>query len=77
MAELIKIVTERRMEVDVLHIHGRGRLKAKNIFEKVNGRWNQLDNLVKKYNADIRKVSDTKERQLSAKDIQANCIEND
>lgn len=76
-AELIKIVTERRVEVDVLHKRVRGHKKAKKIIAKINGRWKQLDNLVKKYNAEIRKVGDANLRQLSAKDIRENGIEND
>jgi len=76
-AELIKIVTERRVEVDVLHKRVRGHKKAKKIIAKINGRWKQLDNLVKKYNAEIRKVGDANLGQLSANDIRENGIEND
>jgi hypothetical protein len=76
-AELIKIVTERRVELDVLHKQVRGHKKAKKIIAKIIGRCKQLDNLVKKYNAEIRKVGDTNLRQLSANDIQENGIEND
>jgi len=75
-AELIKIVTERRVEVDVLHKRVRDHKKVKKIIVKINGRWKQLDNLVKKYNAEIRKVGDANLRQLSAKDIQEKGIEN-
>jgi len=76
-AEFIKIVTERGVEVDVLHKRVRGHKKAKKIIAKINGRWKQLDNLVKKYNAEIRKVGEGNLRQLSAKDIRENGIEND
>ena len=76
-AELIKIVTEGRVEVDVLHKRVRGHKKAKKIIAKINGRWKQLDNLVKKYNTEIRKVGDANLRQLSAKYIRENGIEND
>jgi len=76
-AELIKIVTERRVEVDVLHKGVRGHKKAKKIIAKIDGRWKQLDNLVMKYNAEIRKVGDANLRQLSAKDIRENGIESD
>jgi len=75
-AELIKIMTERRVEVDVLHKRVRGHNKAKKIIAKINGRWKQLDNLVKKYNAEIRKVGDANLRQLSAKHIRENGMEN-
>jgi len=76
-AELIKIVTEVRVEVDVLHKRVRGHKKAKEIIAKINGRWKQPDNLVKNYNAEIRKVGDANLRQLSAKDIRENGIEHD
>jgi hypothetical protein len=76
-AELINIVTERRVEVDVLHQRVRGHKKAKKIIGKINGRWKQFDNLVKKYKLEIRKVGNANLRQLSAKDIQENGIEND
>jgi len=46
------------VEVDVLHKRVRGYKKAKKIIAKVNGRWKQLDNLVKKYNTEICKVGD-------------------
>ena len=36
-AELIKIVIERRVEVDVLHNRVRGHNKAKKIIAKING----------------------------------------
>jgi hypothetical protein len=76
-AELINIVTERRVEVDMLHNSVRGYEKAKKIFAKINRRWTQLDNLVKKYNPEIRKVGDVNLRQSSAKHIQENGIEYD
>ena len=65
------------MEVEVLHKRVRGRKRAKKIIAKINGRWNQLDNLVKKYNAEIRKVGDANLGQLSTKDIRENGLEND
>ena len=76
-AELIEIVRERRVEVDVLHKRVRGHKKAKKIIAKINGRWKQLNNLGKKYKAEIRKVGDANLRQLSAKHIRVNGIEND
>jgi len=76
-AELIKIATERREEVDVLHKRVRGHKKAKKIIAKINGRWKQLDNLVKKYNGEICKVGDGNLRRSSANDIRENGIEND
>jgi len=57
------------VEVDVLHKRVRGHKKAMKIIAKINGRWKQLDNLVKKYNAEIHKVGDANLRQSSAKDI--------
>jgi len=47
-AELINIVTERRIEVDVLHKRVRDHKTAKKTFAKIDGRWKQLDKLVKK-----------------------------
>jgi len=47
-AGLIKIVTERRVEVDVLHKRVRGHKKAKKIIAKITGRLKQLNNFVKK-----------------------------
>ena len=76
-AELIKCMTERRVEVDVLHKRVRGHKKGKMIIAKINGTWKQLDNLVKKYNCEIRKVGDANLRQSSAEDIRENGIEND
>jgi hypothetical protein len=55
----------------------RGHKTAKKTIAKINGRWKQLDNLVKKYNAEICKVGDANLRQLSAKYIRENGIEND
>jgi len=63
-AELIKILTERRVEVDLLHKRVRGHKKAKKIIAMINGRLKQLDNLGKKYNGEIHKVGDAKLRQL-------------
>jgi hypothetical protein len=63
-AELIKIVTERRVEVDMLHKRVGGHKKTKKIIVKINGRWKQLDNLVKKYNAEICKLGEVNLRQL-------------
>ena len=68
-AVLIKIVPEWIVEVDVLDKGVRGHKKAKKIIPKINGRWKQLDNLVKKYNPEIRKLGDANLSQLSAKDI--------
>jgi len=62
-------VTERQVEVDVLHKGVRGHKKAMKIIAKINGKWKQVNNLVKKYNAEICKVSDVYMRELSAKDI--------
>jgi hypothetical protein len=67
--DLIKIVTDRGVEVDVLHKRVRRHKKANKINAKINGRWKQLDNLVKIYNTEIRKVSDANLSQLSATDI--------
>jgi hypothetical protein len=47
-AEMIKRVSEWRMEVDVLHTRVRGHKKAKQIISKINRRWKLLNNLVKK-----------------------------
>jgi len=47
------------------------------IIAKINGWWKPLDNLVKKYNAEIRKVGDGNFRKLSEYDIRENGIEND
>jgi hypothetical protein len=44
------------VEVDVLHKRVRGHKKAKKIITKITGGWKQLHNLVKKDNAEIRKV---------------------
>ena len=68
-AEIIKIVTERRVEVDMLHKRVRGHKKAKKIIAQINGRWKQLNNLVKKYNAAMCNVGHSNLRQLSAPDI--------
>jgi hypothetical protein len=68
---------ERRVEVAVLHKRVRGHKKAKKMIAKINGRWKQLVNLVKKYNTEIRKVSDANLMQLSANNIKENGIEND
>jgi hypothetical protein len=68
-AELIKIMTERRVEVDMLHKRVGGHKKTQKIIVKINGRWKQLDNLVKKYNAEICKLGEVNLRQLSVNDI--------
>jgi hypothetical protein len=49
------MVTERRVEVDVLH---------KRVIAKILGRWKQLNNFVEQYNAEIRKVGDANLGQL-------------
>jgi len=75
-AELIKIVTERRVEVAVLHKRVGGHNNSKKIIAKIDGRWKQLDNLVKKYNAEIGKVADSNMRQWSEKDNREDGMEN-
>jgi len=64
------------VEVDVLHKRGRGHKQAKEIIAKIKERWKQLDNLVKKYKAEICKVGDANLRQILAKDIPENGIGN-
>ena len=75
-ATLIKIVTERRVDIDVLHKRVRAQKKAKKFILKINGRWKLLDNLAEKHNAEIRKVGDANLRQLSATDIRENGTDN-
>jgi hypothetical protein len=53
--EIVKLVTERRVEVDVLHRRVQGGEMARTFVNRLNSRWKPLERLVAKYNVEVAK----------------------
>jgi len=53
--EIVKLVTERRVEVDVLHHRAQGGKMARTFINRLNRRWKPLERLVSRYNLSISK----------------------
>lgn len=64
--EIVKLVTERRVEVDVLHHRVQGGKMARTFVNRLNSRWKPLERLVAKYNLEVGKpLFEGRLRQLS------------
>jgi hypothetical protein len=53
---IVKVITERNTELDILHRRVRGQKQAKKFIVQLNNRWKQLVNFVKKYNVEVSKI---------------------
>ena len=53
--EIVKLVTERRVEMDVLHHRVQGGKMARTFINRLNSRWKPLERLVTKYNLEVGK----------------------
>jgi hypothetical protein len=53
---IVKVITERNAELDILHRRVRGQKQAKKFIVQLNNRWKQLANFVKKYNVEVLKI---------------------
>ena len=56
-ATIIRVVTERTLELDILHHWTRGHKQAKKAITANNTRWPQLDRLVNSYNREVRQIN--------------------
>jgi hypothetical protein len=79
--EIIRTVTERRVELDVLHRRVSGGKMAKKFIAQINGRWKALDKLVNEYNVQVDRhnedaAADAPLRTLSAHDLRENGVDN-
>jgi hypothetical protein len=52
--DIVKTVTERRVELDILHRRARGQKAAQIFLTQLKNRWSRLDRLVKTYNEELR-----------------------
>jgi hypothetical protein len=55
-SSIVKVITERNAELDILHRRVRGQKQAKKFIVQLNNRWKQLVNFVKKYNVEVSKI---------------------
>jgi hypothetical protein len=55
--DIVKTVTERRVELEVLHRRVRGQLMARRFLGTINTRWKPLNNLVAAYNAEVQRYN--------------------
>jgi hypothetical protein len=79
--EIIRTVTERRVELDVLHRCVSGGKMAKKFIGQINGRWKALDKLVNDYNVQVDRYNkeadgDAPLRTLSAYDLREHGVDN-
>jgi len=81
---IVRVVTERTLELDILHHRTRGHKQAKKAITAINSRWRQLDRLVNNYNSEVRRInsggqeleiSDLELREINARDIRERGIE--
>jgi hypothetical protein len=56
--DIVKSVTERRVELEVLHRRVRGQHMARRFLGMINARWKPLDNLVAAYNAEVQRYNE-------------------
>ena len=56
-AAIVRVVTERTLELDILHHRTRGHKQAKKAITAINTRWRQIDKLVNNYNKEVRQLS--------------------
>ena len=85
-ATIIRVVTERTLELDILHHRTRGHKQAKKAITAINSRWRQLDRLVNSYNREVRQINSGDQgseigglevREVNARDIREKGIECD
>lgn len=85
-ASIIRVVTERTLELDVLHHRIRGHKQAKKVISAINTRWRQLDRLVTDYNKEVTRINaggqeleigSIELRKISARDIRERGIDCD
>jgi len=75
--EIVKLVTERRVEMDVLHHHFQGGKMARTFINRLNSRWKPLKWLVTKYNLEIGKPSfQGRLRPLSLQALKNDSVDN-
>jgi hypothetical protein len=75
--EIVKLVTERRVEVDVLHHRVQGGKMARTFVNRLNSRWKPLERLVAKYNLEVGKpLFEGRLRQLSLQALKNDGIDN-
>jgi hypothetical protein len=55
--EIVKTVTERRVELEVLHRRVRGQAMARRFLGLINSRWKPLDKLVADYNLEVERYN--------------------
>ncbi|KAF8538657.1 hypothetical protein BDD12DRAFT_884624 [Trichophaea hybrida] len=56
-AQVIQVITDRTIELDILHRRTRGHKQAKKVITRINLRWRQLDKLVKNYNKEAARIN--------------------
>ena len=84
-AMIVRVVTERTLELDILHHRIRGHKQAKKAISAINSRWRQLDRLVADYNKEVTRINSGQEfeiggtelREINARDIRERGIECD
>lgn len=85
-AAIVRVVTERTLELDILHHRTRGHKQARKAITAINSRWRQLDRLVNNYNKEVRRINsdghgldvgDPELREISARDLRERGIECD
>jgi len=87
-AAIIRVVTERTLELDLLHHRIRGHKQAKKAINAINTRWRQLDRLVTDYNKEVARINSGGQeheielegpelREINARDIRERGIECD
>jgi len=75
--EIVKLVTKRRVEMDVLHHCVQGGKMARTFINRLNSRWTPLEWLVTKYNLEIGKPSfQGRLHPLSLQALKNNSVDN-
>jgi hypothetical protein len=80
-SEIIKTVTERAVELDILHRRVRGGKMAQRFIGQINGRWKPLDRLVNEYNIQVERYNQEADgdgplRTLSAHGLRERGVDN-
>ncbi|KAF8542793.1 hypothetical protein BDD12DRAFT_875727 [Trichophaea hybrida] len=55
--QIIQVITDRTIELDILHRRTRGHKQAKKVITRINSRWRQLDKLVKNFNQETARIN--------------------
>ena len=73
-AAIVKVVTERMLELDILHHRTRGHKQAKKALAAINSRWRRLDRLVNQYNQEVRRInSESEMREIAEPELREIC----